>query len=362
MANAELGVAVVGYGYWSPKLIRNITRIEGYALVSICEKDESRHELIKAEHPGIAVLKHYEDALRDPAVAAVVIATVPSSHYRIAKAALEAGKHVLVEKPLTLTVEEGSILLEQAERSGRTLMVDHTYLYTPAIHELQRLVRDGELGTLYSIECVRTNLGLFQKDTNVIWDLAPHDFSIILSLSAERPSHVSAVGSKTVVHPKQKGGGQESNAHVTLRYPSGLEAHVHVSWVSPVKTRQMTLVGSERMARYDQMAEEQVTVYDQGVYPADSTSESGPLFSYKLGDSTHPVLQANGEDLERMLGDFLRSVRTGTEPVSSGRLALDVVRLLAAADQSLKRDGRPVRIRYGSGNPISRLNAKLRPR
>lgn len=357
----DLGVAVVGYGYWSPKLIRNLDTVPGLVLRAICEKDESRHAMIAAAHPGVHVYRHYRDAFDDASIDAVIIATIPSSHYRIAKLALEKNLHVLVEKPLTLSTGQGEVLVDLARQRNRTLMIDHTYLYSPAIGKLGEIIRSGELGKIYSIDSIRTNLGLFQRDTNVVWDLAPHDFSILLLLTDERPTHVTAIGTKTVVHPKQVRS-QESDAHIMLSYASGLSVHVHVSWISPVKTRTITVVGSERMAMYDQLADEQLAVFDQGVYANESEGESGPLFTYKTGETTNPEYEKEGEDLSRMLGDFAISMKTGSTPRASAALGLETVRLLCAVQESLEHEGRKVRVRYARTSYLSRLLMRVRPK
>jgi len=346
-----IGIAVIGYGYWSPKLIRNIRNNPGFKLIAICEKDPARHAAIASEHPDVAIEDEYRAVFERSDVDAVIIATIPSSHFRIAKQALDAGKHVLVEKPLVLSIAEGEILLNIAHTRGLTLMVDHTYLYSPAIQSLQSLVREGKLGKIYSIESVRVNLGLFQRDSNVVWDLAPHDISILLSLFDEKPYAVSVVGSKTVVHPSLKHG-QESIAHIMLYYKSGFVAHVHVSWISPVKVRQITVIGSDRMAQYDQLAVDQLRIFDHGVYASDQGQESGPLFAYKTGDITPVAVPAGSEDLAAMLGDFQSAIQEGKTPVSNADLGLDVVRILVAAQRSLQKKGKKVRISYRSSNKI----------
>ena len=356
----SLGVAVVGYGYWSPKLIRNLTLVPGMELRAICEKDESRHAGIREAHPDVTLFRHYRDAFADTSVETVIIATVPSSHYRIAKLALESGKHVLVEKPLTLSVEEGEILVALAKERGLTLMVDHTYLYTPAVQKLGEIIANGSLGKIYSLESVRANLGLFQRDANVVWDLAPHDFSILLSIIPERPRYVTAIGTKTVVHPRQQRS-QESDAHIMLSYASGMSVHIYVSWTSPVKTRQITVIGSERMAMYDQLADDQLVVFDQGVYANEGEGESGPLFSYKIGDTTPVEYEKGGEDLARMLSDFAQAVHTGNAPRAHAALALETVRLLCATQESIRRGGKRLKINYGSSNPFKRLWHGFRP-
>ncbi len=347
----QYGVAVIGYGYWSPKLIRNIRANPGFRLAAICEKDEARHDRIREENAVVDVLREYQDAFARSDIHAVVVATIPSSHFRIAKQALESGKHVLVEKPMTLHPREAEILVKIARERSLTLMVDHTYLYAAAIGALRERIRTGELGTIYSLESTRVNLGLFQRDTNVLWDLAPHDVSILLSLFDERPTHVSVVGSKTVVHPKQERA-QESVAHVMLFY-AHFVAHIDVSWISPIKVRQITVIGSDRTALYDQLAKDPLIIFDQGVYPKHDGGESGPLFEYKTGAANAAELPQRGEDIGTMLEDFFSAMRGGHAPVSSAQLGLDVVRILHAADRSLISGGRKTSISYGESRALT---------
>jgi predicted dehydrogenase len=343
-------IAIIGYGYWSPKLIRNIRNDPELELALICEKNLARHDAIRLAEPGIEVVQEYRHVFSRDDVDAVVIATVPSTHFRIAKQAIEAGKHVLIEKPMTLDVRDGELLVSLARSRSLVLMVDHTYLYSPAIRALRELIHSGELGTPKAIESTRINLGLFQRDTNVIWDLAPHDISVLLSLFLERPYAVSAVGAKTLIHPKQPKG-EESVAYLTLRWKTFL-AHIHVSWISPVKVRQLTVIGSERMARYDQLASDQLVVFDQGVYPNQEEGESGPLFMYKTGETRPVHVAQGGEDLAAMIADFRSAIRNGTTPISDACLGLDVVRVLAAADRSLRRGVRHERISYKPAHPL----------
>jgi predicted dehydrogenase len=344
--NDSLGVCLVGYGYWSPKLIRNIRAIEGYRLVTVCEKDTSRHEQIKDEQPNVEITLHYRDAFARADVDAVIIATIPSSHFRIAKAALEAGKHVLVEKPLTLSVEEGEILLKEAKSRGLTLMVDHTYLYTPAIQKMRELIGEGKIGSIQSIESIRTNLGIFQRDTNVLWDLAPHDFSILLSLLKERPTHVSAMGMVTVSHPKQSGR-HPSTVHIILQYPDEKVFHIHVSWISPIKTRQLLAIGNEGVLLYDQLAQNPLTRFETAVTPNDSET-SGALFNYKTSEAIPISISPNTEDLRTMLEDFLSSARAKKTPISNAEIGLETVAILAAAQKSLDSEGKKTLIKYQS--------------
>jgi len=327
-----IGVAVIGYGYWSPKLIRNIHATPTLRLVAICEKSEQRHEQVRSENPGIEIVKEYKDVFSRPDIAAVVIATIPSSHFRIAKQALEAGKHVLVEKPMVLAKGEGEILIRLARAKERILMVDHTYLYSPAIRKMREVVSRGELGTLSTIESSRLNFGIFQRDVNVIWDLAPHDISILLYLLNGKPTYVSANASRPEV-PSVHDDTQESDAHVTLQYENGLSAHIHVSWASPDKVRTFTIVGSGGVMLFDQLASPQLT-----------------LSKREGGESAIDIPQG-GEDIAAMFADFAQSINSKKEPVSSARLGLDVVSILTAAQTSARSGGGKVAIRYAHPLP-----------
>jgi predicted dehydrogenase len=346
--NKPVGIAVIGYGYWSPKLIRNIRENPRFSLKIICEKNTSLHSRVAEENPGIAVMEHYRDVFSRADIDAVIVATIPSSHFRIAKQALEAGKHTLVEKPLALNSRDAELLINIAEKKQRVLMVDHTYLYTPAIHALRDCIAANELGDINSFDSNRVNLGLFQRDTNVVWDLAPHDISILLHLFAERPKHVIAVGSKTKEYPRNLQT-QVSTAHISLLY-SHFVANIDVSWISPRKIRQITVIGSERSALYDQLAPQQLTIYDQGVV---SKKDGEQLFEYKKGETKSVALSiSDKDDIGMMLEDFAKSAQEGVKPVSNSALSLDVVRILEAVSRSMKYGGRKERVSYISSPRI----------
>lgn len=339
--NGTVGVLMVGYGYWSPNLIRNIRKIPGFRFVGVCEKDESRHQKIRDEHPDAAVYLHYRDAFASPDVHAVVVSTAASSHYRIAKMALQNGKHVLVEKPLALSTVDALELLALARERKLVLMVDHTFLYSMPIRRLREEVNAGTLGIPLLFESLRLNLGLFQRDISVVWDLAPHDVSLYLFLLSRPVTHVSAHGAVTLIHPAHEEP-YHSNASIHLYENDELLGTIMVSWMSPVKMRRLTIVGTERMAVYDQLDQEaKLKIHEKSVKVASSEGGNTQMFDYQNGPAT-PVPVEEKEDLETMLLDFYNAVTTGKPPVSTGALGAQVVSVLEAAHKSLKAGGRKI--------------------
>lgn len=336
----KIGVLIVGYGYWSPKLIRNIQKFSEFNIVAICEKDEARHELIKKQNPGIKIYKHYMEAFRDSSVNAAVIGTIVSSHFRIAEAALKHGKHVLIEKPMTMSVKNSKKLIKTADKNNLVVMIDHTYLYSSAIQKLKEIIDSGELGDIFMINSSRLNLGLFQRDINVAWDLAPHDFSILKFLSTKKPTHVSASGCKTIIHPLQ-GDGFESSAYINVYSARDLIGHFHVSWLYPIKVREFAVVGSKKMAVYNQLDPEgKIKIYNKRV-----NIDSEEKISFKHVDEPFEIVNiGESEDLEFMIKDFLDSLRGKKKPISDASLGLEVVRLLSATQKSLDKGGKKIRI------------------
>ena len=326
-------VGVVGCGYWGPKLIRNFHSIPGSDLTIVSDLRQDRLDHIKGLYPSVETTTSF-DALLDSPVEAVAIATPVSRPYEMAKQALLADKHVLVEKPLTQSTEYADALIELARERGRILMVGHTFEYNPAVEYLKRFIESGKLGRVYYINATRVNLGIFQKDINVIWDLAPHDVSILLYLLGIKPDQVSARGS-AYVQP-----GIEDVAYVTLNFPNGIMADVRVSWLDPCKIRRITVVGSKKMVVYDDVEpNEKIKIYDKGVDapPYSDTMEQFRL-SYRYGDITTPAI-SNAEPLAIETRHFLECIRTGTTPRSDGIVGRDVVRILEAAQHSLQNEG-----------------------
>jgi len=327
-------VAVVGYGYWGPNLVRNFFESEGCQVVLLCDRDEDRLARARGRYPHLETCTEYASVLADDRVEAVVLATPVSSHAPLAREALEAGKHVLVEKPLADTGEAARALVELAAKRGLSLMVDHTFVYTPAIKKIQELINSGELGELLYYDSVRVNLGLFQSDVNVVWDLAVHDLSILDVIYSERPEAISANGAVHVA------GQPESQAYITLRYPGNRLAHCHVNWMAPVKVRQVLICGSRRMIVYDDIqSAEKLKVYDRGVeVETDVASIRRLRVDYRIGDVWSPKL-STGEALQGVVEDFIKSVRTGSRPVSDGASGLRVVLAIEAAIASLADGG-----------------------
>ena len=327
---------VVGYGYWGPNLARNLIERPELELAGLCELDAGRAGAFAQRHPGLDVWHDLDVMLSDPSVEAVVVATPPQTHYSIALKALEAGKHVLVEKPLSTTVAHAAELIEVAHRQGRVLMPGHTFVYSPSVNAIRDIIRNGVLGEVYFVTSSRMNLGKYQAD-GVVCDLAPHDLSILLYCLGESVVSVSA-SARSVFQP-----GVPETAFLTLTFESGTTANVQISWLAPRKVRQMILVGSRRMVQYDDTAsDEPIRVYDRGMdFSAAPASFGEYQLTYRTGDAVIPRVDA-AEPLGLELQDFARAIRTGSEPQSSAQLGLAIVAVLEAADASLRRAGEPV--------------------
>jgi predicted dehydrogenase len=320
--------------------VRNFANTDGSQVVAICDKDAAKLAVSKRLYPGVVITKEITDLLKDSQIDAIAIATPVSTHYELALAALKAGKHVLVEKPLAQTSEQARRLVEEAERRNLVLMVDHTFLYTPAVQKIRELIADGALGEIYYYNGIRASLGLFQNDVNVIWDLAVHDISIIQHILNEEPVAVSATGASHVV------GTPENMAHIALFFQSSCVAHISVNWLSPVKVRQTFIGGSRKMIVYDDVeATEKIKVYDKGI-TVNGTSESAHQLriGYRAGDMWAPHLPAK-EALQTEAEHFIACVCTGASPISNGITGLQVVEILEAASQSIAEQGSPVRLR-----------------
>jgi predicted dehydrogenase len=332
-----IGIGVIGYGYWGPNLVRNFTDQSESQVAVVC--DQRRERLAQAErrYPGVRVTTDPFDLIADPAVDAVVIATPVGLHFELATAALRAGKHVLVEKPMTSTSDQASRLIDDAARRQLVLMVDHTFVYTGAVQKIQTLVAQRELGDIYYYDSVRINLGLFQPDVDVLWDLAVHDLSIMDFILAQQPVAVSATGLAHVP-------GRPANiAYMTMFFDGAMMAHVHASWLAPVKVRRTLLGGSRRMVVYDDLeASEKIKVYDRGI-SVDPSPENvyQMLVGYRTGDMWAPKL-AVSEALQVEAAHFLDCIARRSRPQSDGESGLRVVRLLEAATESMKQHGRPV--------------------
>src|SRR6266700_3283566 len=323
MRTKDLRFGVIGWGYWGPKIARNLDTLSNGMVTMVADMDARRLASLSISQPWIQTTTHVEDVLRSD-VDGVIIATPVRTHYRLAKEALMHGKHVLVEKPLTANVAEAEELIFLAQEQRRILMVGHTFEYSPAVNELRKLVQSGDLGKIYCIEAERVNLGLFHSDINVIWDLAPHDVSILLYLLGKRPVQVE-VQAHAHLQPHI-----HDIAHLNLGFTDGMTAHIHVSWLHPCKIRRVTVIGDARMAVYDDTnPAEMLKIYNKGAHV-----HADPGVSYRFGEVTIPYIDWV-EPLHLECEDFATAIRTGRSPRADGRVGLEVVRVLAAAEAAL---------------------------
>ncbi|HZT14863.1 MAG TPA: Gfo/Idh/MocA family oxidoreductase [Gaiellaceae bacterium] len=339
-----LRFAVVGLGYWGPNLVRNLYELGDAEVEWICDLNEQALERVGRRYPAIRRTTSYEEVLSDPAVDAVAIATNVSTHYELASSALEAGKHVFVEKPLASSVEQAFDLARFAEESGLVLMPGHTFLYSPPVNRIRALIEAGEVGEIYSISTSRVNLGLHQPDVSVIWDLGPHDFSILRYWLGETPAFASALTRSCVIP------GTPDVAFVNLEFPCSTIAHVELSWLAPSKLRRTTIIGSRKMVVYDDTSPEPVRVFDFGVTLPDPTTFGEYTLTYRTGDIVSPRVEV-AEPLQLEMADFCAAVREEREPRSSAELGTDVVRIIAAVEESLAQEG--ARISVHAATPAS---------
>ena len=335
-------IGVIGYGYWGPNLVRNFAETPGAQLTAVSDMRPERLALAQTRHPAIWTTTNFTELLESPEVDAVVVATPVASHYELALAALQAGKHVLVEKPLTTSSEQARHLIAEAERCGRILMVDHTFVYSSAVRKIEELISSNALGRIYYYDAVRVNLGLFRHDVNVIWDLAMHDLSIMDYVLPGRPRAISATG---VGHVP---GEPENIAYLTLFYDDNLIAHIHVNWLAPLKVRRTMIGGSEKMIVYDDIEpSEKIKVYDKGLTlngQGNGESVHKLLIGYRSGDMWSPQVELT-EALRTESTHFVRCIERGERPLTDGAAGLRVVELLEAANQSMKEQGRLVALR-----------------
>jgi len=335
-----IGVGVVGYGYWGPNLVRNFADCPDTNVVAIADLNSERLASAKRRYPGIEMTSAFEDLITNPSVDAIAISTPVSTHFDLAMRALQANKHVLVEKPLTTSSEQAMRLIDEAESRKLVLMVDHTFVYTGAVRKIRDLVEKGSLGELYYYDSVRVNLGLFQKDIDVVWDLAVHDLSIMDYILPDLPLAISATGIGHVL------GAAEDIAYATVFYGSSLIAHLNVNWLSPVKIRRSLIGGSKQMIVYDDIeSSEKVRVYDKGI-----VVNNGPealykqLVSYRSGDMYAPKIDG-AEALGVEAQHFADCISHGSTPITDGYAGLRVVNTLEAATRSMREQGRAVEIR-----------------
>ncbi|MBM3778568.1 MAG: Gfo/Idh/MocA family oxidoreductase [Acidimicrobiia bacterium] len=334
-----IGVGVIGYGYWGPNLVRNFAWSDAARVVAVADRRDARLGEVRRRFPGVRVTTAPEDLIADPAVDAVAIATPVATHHALALAALRAGKHVLVEKPLASSARECAQLVDEAAARRLTLMVDHTFVYTPAVRRMRELVETGEIGDIYYFDSVRINLGLFQPDVNVLWDLAVHDLSIMDFVLAREPLAVSATG---VAHVP---GEQENIAYLTMFFADKVIGHVHANWLAPVKVRRTLIGGSRRMIVFDDLeASEKIKVYDRGVSLAPGPESRHQMqVGYRAGDVWSPQLAVT-EGLQIAVAHFIECVTAGTTPITDGAAGLRLVRLLETATASMAARGATIEL------------------
>lgn len=329
-------VAIIGAGYWGPNLIRNFSVCPETEVVAVCDKDSSRLQRVLANYPTVDAINDIDALLARNDVDAVAIATPISTHAAIGLAALEAGKHVLVEKPLAGSVRDAEHMVEVARAKDLTLMVDHTFVYSPPVRKMRDIIDAGDIGEIFYIDSVRINLGLFQHDVNVIWDLAPHDLSILDYLLGRLPKSLSAFGTCHANSENEI----EDVAHLNLDFGNGMLATFHVNWLSPVKVRQFIIGGSRKSIVYNDLEPaEKVKVYDSGItINHDPEQRRGILVGYRTGDVWSPHIDSS-EPLQTMVRHFAECIRDGKPPITNGKSGLRVVRMLEAAQRSIKAQG-----------------------
>jgi predicted dehydrogenase len=342
---AVINIGVIGYGYWGPNLVRNFAETPGAAIAGVADLDAAKLAVVKRRYPGARTTTDFQDLLADESIDAIAIATPVRTHFELGIAVLRAGKHLWLEKPMAETAHQARKLIDEAERRQRTLIVDHTFVYTSAVRKMAEIIRAGEVGRILYYDSIRVNLGLFQRDVSVISDLAVHDFSILDYLLGEHPVAVSASGMNHFP------GSPENLAYITLFYESGTIAHANVNWLAPVKVRQILIGGSSKMIAYDDLEpSEKVKVYDKGVSFTDDPKQIHEMrVGYRTGDMWAPKL-ALTEALSVESAHFVECIEQGIRPETHGELGLRVVELIEAATSSmrakgetvyLKRQGRP---------------------
>jgi predicted dehydrogenase len=332
-------IGVIGYGYWGPNLVRNFAETQGMTVASVADLDTKKLEIVQKRYPGVKTTTRFLDLLENKDIDAIAIATPVNSHFELAMAALKAGKHVWLEKPMTETSEQARMLVDEAEKRNLVLIVDHTFIYTGAVRRMGDMVKSGELGQILYYDSTRINLGLFQRDVSVISDLAVHDFSILDYLLGEQPLAVSAVGTNHFP------GTPENLAYITLFYGSGMIAHINVSWLAPVKLRQILIGGDQKMITYDDLEpSEKIKVYDKGISFTDDPQKIYEMrVGYRTGDMWAPKLDST--EALRVEGEhFVDCIENGKAPMTDGYLGLRVVELIEAATRSMKERGRSVEV------------------
>jgi predicted dehydrogenase len=323
---------VIGYGYWGPNVVRNLDRTENCKVVAICDKTPASRKAAQKAYPAVTVTSHAEELLTSTEIDAIAVITPVWTHYELAKAALEHGKHVFVEKPFTSNGAQAEELINLAAKKKLKIMVDHTFLFTGAVKKIRQVLKEGTLGSIYYYDSTRVNLGLFQHDVNVLWDLAPHDLSIIDHLITESPEAVSATGQTHL-------NGHEDVAFITIYFPNKIIAHINVNWLSPVKVRTTLIGGEKKMLVWNDLeADEKIKIYDKGVDVTNRQGLYNLLVNYRSGDMWSPQLE-QGEALSQEVAYFADCITKNTDPFNDGAAGFRVVKLLEAATQSLAKRG-----------------------
>ena len=332
--------AVLGYGYWGPNLVRNLNKLSGVSIESIVDLDEKKRKRVGEDFPSIQVSSNSDDIINDPNIDAIVVATPPSTHFDLAYKSLNSGKNVLIEKPIAQSSDDSMKLVNLAKKNNLTLMVDHTFIYSGAVKQIKTILENNELGDLWYVDSVRINLGIVQKDVNVIWDLAPHDLSILEYIINAKPVSVSATG----LSPNNYVGAPlEGIAYLAIKYDNGILAHLHLSWLAPVKLRRMMVGGSKKFLVYDHLdPEHQVKIYDKAI----SKTPEGDyqiLSERKEGDMYAPKIDQK-EPLEEMVGHFIESISNNKTPISDGISGHNIVVIIEAAIRSMENGGAEINL------------------
>lgn len=331
-------IGIIGYGYWGPNLVRNFFSQKNCTIKAVADSRLHRLEQLSQSYPSIKAVQNTDDILNDPEIEAVIIATPVFTHFALAQKALLNGKHVLLEKPMASSVKECEILIELALQKNLTLMVDHTFLYTGAVEKIKDLIDTNQLGNIKYLDSTRINLGLFQPDINVLWDLAPHDLSILRYVYDEKPHSINATG---ISHT---GNGIENIAFVTINYSSGFIAHINCSWSSPVKVRTMLIGGDKKMIIYNDVEPtEKIKIYDTNYQHTTDEEKKQVLVDYRVGDIFVPKI-SNKEALASIANDFITSIADNKLPRSSYKIGMDIVKILEASEKSIKNNGVEIKI------------------
>jgi predicted dehydrogenase len=338
MTQRDINFAVVGFGYWGPNIVRNFNSVKGAQVISVCDKESTALKRVQESYPGIQITHDFNEIISSTRIDAVAVVTPVSTHYELAKKALENGKHVFVEKPFTHTVNQAEKLIELAEKKNLKIMVDHTFLFTGAVRKIKELVDNDILGDLYYYDSMRVNLGLFQHDINVIWDLVPHDLSIMDFLIDEKVEAIIASGKPHF------GNGLEDIAFITVYFTNSMIAHFNVNWISPVKVRTTLIGGEKKMLVWNDLdADEKIKVYDKGVKVKNNEGIYNLLISYRSGDMWAPKIEQT-EALRSEAEYFIDCILNDKTPFNDGYAGLRVIKMLEASNKSLKNEGKIIKL------------------